>query len=98
MLYNINRDICQKFEVIEPAPLPSIQHLDKLFKEFDKSIFDDINIDNELIESAFAQISFHSGYILGLNMGNDLDEDLLNVDFSEIFEDMFQEAQQVGDS
>lgn len=98
VLYNMSNDICQRFGVSNPAPLPTIGQIDNLFKKLDKSIFDDINIDNELIESAFAQISFQSGYILGLNMGNILDDDLLNVAFSEIFEDIFQEAQQVGDS
>jgi hypothetical protein len=94
VLYNLSRDICQKFGVTEPAPLPSMQNLDNLFKALDKSIFDDIDIDNEVIGSTFAQISFQSGFILGLNMGNELDDDLLDVAFSEIFEDIFREAEQ----
>lgn len=98
VLYNLSKDICQKFGVSNPAPLPSIRQMDHLFKNLDKSIFDDIDIEDEIEESTFAQISFQSGYILGLNMGNELDDDLLNVAFSELFENIFKEAEQSENS
>lgn len=98
VLYNLSNNICQRFGIENPAPLPTIGKIDSIFKNLDREIFDGIDINNEFIESSFAQISFQSGYILGLNMCNELDDDLLNVAFLEIFEDILQEAQQVGNS
>lgn len=98
VLYNLSNNICQRFGIENPAPLPTIGKIDSIFNNLDREIFDGIDINNEFIESSFAQISFQSGYILGLNMGNELDDDLLNVAFLEIFEDILQEAQQVGNS
>lgn len=96
ILYNLSTAVCQNFDISKPAPLPSIRMLDNLFKNLDRSIFDDIDIDDQIEESAFAQISFQTGYILGLNM--ELDDDLLDVAFSTIFEDIFGETHQSGNS
>lgn len=98
ILYNLRLRLCEKFDIKTPAPLPSIEEIDKLFKNIDKTVLDEIDIDEELIESSFAQLAFQCGYLLALNMGIELDDELLDVSFHEVFGDILTEMNQCNDN
>ena len=69
--------------------------MDNLFKSLDRSIFEDIDVNQQLIESALAQIAFQSGYISALNVGA-VDDDRLNEIFTIVFESKFCGDQSCG--
>lgn len=97
IIFNLRKNLCEKFGIENPAPLPTQEKLDLLFKKVDKSIFDEINIESGIIENSLSQIAFQYGYLAALNMGVELDDELLNITFNEIFEETFNETERSND-
>ena len=92
ILGELSQDICKTLRISNPAPLPTIEQMDNLFKSLDRSIFEDIDVDEQLTESVLAQIAFQSGYISALNLG-DVGSDRLNEIFTTVFKSKFCEDQ-----
>lgn len=92
IIYHLNNGICEKLGTDQRSPddLPSQKEFDRLFKAINPEIFEDIDIDQEIIENTCAEIAFQCGYLTAMNM-DDLDDEFINIVFQEIIGNTFDE-------
>jgi hypothetical protein len=91
VFYHLNQNICKLLD-LEATEIPDPKVVGQLFRNLDKEIFDEIDVDNNVIESSCAEIAFQCGYLLALNLG-ELDEDFLNWGFDTILREFLQDME-----
>lgn len=91
VLYHLNQNICKLLD-LEASEIPDPKVVSQSFRNLDKRIFDEIDVDNDVIESSCAEIAFQCGYLLALNLG-ELDEDFLNWGFETILREFLQDME-----
>lgn len=91
VLYHLNKNICKMLN-LEDSDIPDPKIVGQLFRNLDKEIFDEIDVNSDVIEGSCAEIAFQCGYLLALNLG-ELDDDFLNWGFDSILRGFLQDIE-----